>query len=69
MPAPTITPEVAPKTNVLPDSGICSTAPLEMGIHWGNCLVGDSLGCRYAKDYGGIHHICTHPKWYEFIKQ
>jgi len=69
MPAEIIMPEVRESANVLPDSNICRTAPLEPGIHWGNCLVSDSLSCRYAKGYGEAHCICTHPNWYEFIKQ
>jgi hypothetical protein len=69
MPAEIIMTEVKESAYVLPDSNICRTAPLEVGIHWGNCLVGDSLGCRYAKEYGETHCVCTHPNWYEFIKQ
>jgi len=62
-------PEVSPKTRFLPDPGICRTEPLETGIHCGGCLVIDPLDCRYAKDFGGIRCVCTHPNWYEFIKQ
>jgi len=69
MPMPIISPEVRESDAVLPNSTICRTAPLEVGIHWGDCLVSDPLDCRYARSYGGANCICTHPNWYEFIKQ
>ena len=69
MPTQIIMTEVREGGRVLPDMMICRTAPLEIGIHWGDCLVDDSLGCRFAKSYGEARCICTHPNWYEFIKQ
>ena len=69
MPATTTLPEVAPNTRVQPDPDKCQTAPLEIGIHWGACLVSDPADCRFVKNYGGAHHICKHPNWYEFIRQ
>ena len=69
MTAPTIIPEIAPKTHILPNPKLCRTSPLDIGIHYGVCLVADSLDCRYAKAYGEVHAVCTHPNWYEYIKQ
>jgi hypothetical protein len=69
MPKNAIRPDAVKNTHVLPDPKICCTKTLEIGTTYGDCLVKNPMGCRYAVSYGNGYHLCHHPHWDEFIRR